>query len=1152
MQNRIKLSLITALLITGANANINLAPYADFTCSIDHMKVQCDASRSKDADGKIERYDWDFGDMYASDENATTGGVIATHTYAKAGTYTIKLTVYDDGGKTGIKQKSITIQNYMPVIEALRCYFDNKGYSKKLFCEADVTNPGKSDLQWRWYVDGNLTSSTPNSLTYNVKDYGEHIVKVAVANDYGITESEPYRLENKNPSTHQTKKIQTGWAIYSDFRNKNEKLGDLNEYVKSQVGKELIIWAYVNGQWYTPYSEYSQYKQYYNPDIVIKNIDGFWIYSPEEYYVEVSPSLMPTYQNVSGQGWHLIGNPVASDYPLSSLLNNSIITNGGAIGYRYINGAWKYYDARSDTFYTKDTLGKFEGMWVLLLSNNQTVGFGAPKNQEPLKFDLNVKPMPENLTYSFTMDVKDIDSKPVGYIWIFDNDSQNRLETETPFVTHKFVSGGEHTVYVYVRAFFDDNTTYEKSFSIDTKNLISSYVPQIDLSVSPSDKDYKKVLITLKAYDKDGLKNINVDFGDGTQKDYILENNQSVTIPHTYSKDGAYTLTVTATDRLDNAKKVSHIVVIMGDTIAPTINDINYTGNLLDYVFSADVTPYKGKKIVQYDWDFDGKKVSTTSNIVKHTFKDYGLKVVNLTVTDDKNATAQKSIVVNVAQDVNATALPVAKFSCEQDSNKYNEVVCTLHFASKKDYDNFSKLVISFGEKEQQQLGGQTIEQEKTYTYTKELLESNIGVDGNYTAILRHDYLKDGAYTIKADIYNALDEYYTLKNDININGMLYPPIINSVNVIDKSNYNRLIEVNATAQKGKKIVGYEFIINGKTYKSDTNSILYDFGQPGSYYVIAKAYDNSGAYTSKGVTVDIQETPSFSVPTIESFKCFSSNGYEFNCDVNMSDEYGIKQVDVDFGDGTKQTFYPISNNLTFTHSYDNSGIYTISVTVTNEKDMQKSATKEVKVDIYNNPPVINNFTQEKLTDNTYLFTVDATAQNGKEIKEYDWDFGDGEKLVTIYSKVAHTYETSGAFVPSVKVVDNYDKYSNAYGSKIDVQVGGYKFEIPDNINTDYQAKSFYITGILTDSIGNPINDVNVTYSIASDEFIQDALGNTNGTVTTDKNGVFSIDVQVASNYIDANTTTEARNTYLYLKYKTVQKAILITQKGYTPAQ
>jgi len=97
--------------------------------------VRFDASGSYDPDGSIVKYIWDFGD------GASGTGKIVAHTYSRAGTYTVRLTVQDDRGATDVETKTIQVSTStlpstfsgMPVIDKPGIYV-------------------WGDLQGRWHI----------------------------------------------------------------------------------------------------------------------------------------------------------------------------------------------------------------------------------------------------------------------------------------------------------------------------------------------------------------------------------------------------------------------------------------------------------------------------------------------------------------------------------------------------------------------------------------------------------------------------------------------------------------------------------------------------------------------------------------------------------------------------------------------------------------------------------------------------------------------------------------------------------------------------------------------------------------------------------------------------------------------------------------
>jgi PKD repeat protein len=78
----------------------NAPPQASFTVACTGLQCNVDGSGSSDPDGTVTSYAWNFGDgtTVPASSSAT-----ASHTYAASGSYSITLTVTDNGGAIGTK-----------------------------------------------------------------------------------------------------------------------------------------------------------------------------------------------------------------------------------------------------------------------------------------------------------------------------------------------------------------------------------------------------------------------------------------------------------------------------------------------------------------------------------------------------------------------------------------------------------------------------------------------------------------------------------------------------------------------------------------------------------------------------------------------------------------------------------------------------------------------------------------------------------------------------------------------------------------------------------------------------------------------------------------------------------------------------------------
>ncbi|MCL6642293.1 MAG: PKD domain-containing protein [Candidatus Bipolaricaulota bacterium] len=109
-------------------------------------EVVFDASGSKDPDGQIVEYLWDFGDG-----SPTESGPTVIHVYSSPGQYTVKLTVTDDQGLSNSSEKTLTV--VVSVVSAVK---------------KSLAAPGQSPLGIAWDGSALWVVDTTDFETYKL------------------------------------------------------------------------------------------------------------------------------------------------------------------------------------------------------------------------------------------------------------------------------------------------------------------------------------------------------------------------------------------------------------------------------------------------------------------------------------------------------------------------------------------------------------------------------------------------------------------------------------------------------------------------------------------------------------------------------------------------------------------------------------------------------------------------------------------------------------------------------------------------------------------------------------------------------------------------------------------------------------------------
>ena len=159
---------------------VNAAPTAVQTSSCTALACSFDGSGSTDADGTVASYAWNFGD------NTTGTGASTSHTYAAAGTYSVVLTVTDDGGVTDTVTRSVTVSksNAAPTAAFTS---DVSGLVASLDASSSTDADG-TVASYGWDF-GDSKTGTGKTTSHTYAAAGTYSVVLTVTDDDGATDT---------------------------------------------------------------------------------------------------------------------------------------------------------------------------------------------------------------------------------------------------------------------------------------------------------------------------------------------------------------------------------------------------------------------------------------------------------------------------------------------------------------------------------------------------------------------------------------------------------------------------------------------------------------------------------------------------------------------------------------------------------------------------------------------------------------------------------------------------------------------------------------------------------------------------------------------------------------------------------------------------
>ncbi len=155
--------------------------------------IHFNASDSRDPDGYIVNYFWDFGD------GTNVTGMTVGHSYIENGNYTVKLTVTDNDGASALVTDVKNILNRAPlatfVIAPQRPIVDEA----VIFNASDSYDLDGTILTYTWdFGDGNITVETSPTVTHIYKAFGNYSVILNVTDNDNCYNSSTLTLTVNN------------------------------------------------------------------------------------------------------------------------------------------------------------------------------------------------------------------------------------------------------------------------------------------------------------------------------------------------------------------------------------------------------------------------------------------------------------------------------------------------------------------------------------------------------------------------------------------------------------------------------------------------------------------------------------------------------------------------------------------------------------------------------------------------------------------------------------------------------------------------------------------------------------------------------------------------------------------------------------------
>ncbi|MBA6316357.1 PKD domain-containing protein [Cellulophaga baltica] len=643
--------------VPSANQAPTAVASSDVTSGAPSLAVQFTGDTSSDPDADdVLMYAWDFGDG----TTATTAN--PSHSFTTAGTYTVTLTVTDDGTPALTSTDTITIivtdANQAPTAVATSDVLTGEASLAVQFTGDTSSDPDTGDvLTYDWDFGDGTTATTANpshtfitagtyDVTLTVTDDGTPALSSSEAT-ITITVTAP---ANQAPTAVATSDIITGEASlavqFTGDTSSDPDTGDILTYA----------WDFGDGTTATTANPSHTFTTVGTYDVTLTVTDNG------------TPALSSSEATIT-----ITVNTPANQAP-TAVVSSNIITGEASLDVQFtgdtstdpdtgdtLTYAWDFGDGSTATTanpsHTFTTPGTYDVTLTVTddgtpaLSSSEatiTITVNTPANQAPTAVaSSDVTSGEASLAVQFTGDTSsDPDAGDIlTYTWDFGDGTT--ATTANP--SHTFTTAGTYDVKLTVT---DNGTPSLSSSEVTLTITVTAPANQAPTAVASSDVTSGEASLAVQFTgdtssdpDTGDILTYAWDFGDGSTA-------TTANPSHTFTTAGTYDVTLTVTDDGTPALSSSEVTITITVTApanqAPTAvaTSVQRTG-ISQYIFdfAGDSSSDPDSNPITYLWDFGDGGSSTEIN-PNYTYTTTGVYNVSLTVSDG-SLTNTSSFTVN-------------------------------------------------------------------------------------------------------------------------------------------------------------------------------------------------------------------------------------------------------------------------------------------------------------------------------------------------------------------------------------------------------------------------------------------------------------------------------------------------------------------------